>query len=248
MSFYLGVIFKELVAVVADRMLANVYTGEKDDSHARIFKINDSTFFIPAGDMLFATLACNGLSQIFGDRPIDLEKIPEYGGIFSRKVASHYSEIKSRSIKSLKDHGIDTAFERFNSLIGGISSTKVLYLINLGDEKCFRFETITKPITCVTIGTEGKEASDGLNELIERFILASAREPEIGQKVLVKEFLPKMVEFVSRHNEFVSGQADLVLIGKEGTIVEIHEDPIRRTRTEVRSMPRNWNFKRQGIE
>ncbi|MGD0915074.1 MAG: hypothetical protein ABSB22_01340 [Thermodesulfobacteriota bacterium] len=217
MSFYLGLILKELVGIVSDRTILDPATGGKDVSRPRFSKVNEHTFFIPAGLMKFAEPAYNCLREIFGDLPLDLRKTCDYETAFSEKVGSQYREIKSRAIGYLGERGIDIQYARFDSLLAGISSAGVLYIINLSDTKQFSFEAFTRPFTSLTIGAESEKARKGLNGSMSQFMAAVAKEPLIRQRALVKKFLLAVVDFVSKYSDVVSVEGDLILIEKGGS-------------------------------
>jgi hypothetical protein len=217
MSFYLGVLLEGLIGLVSDRMIWNPITGERDVSHSRMAKINEHAFFIGAGNFTFAGNVYHGLREILGDGPIDLEKILDYGKAFLRKVAGVYREMKPGVVNFLEENEIDIRYERSNCLIGGVSSGGVLYLINLGDGKEFTFELLTKPFTYVSIiDIESEEARKRFNGSMLEFMRAVAEESPAERRNSMREFLPAVLAFVSKNQEFVSLEGDLLLIEKGG--------------------------------
>jgi hypothetical protein len=187
--------------------------------------------------MIFANLAYYGLRDILGECPVDLEKIREYESIFLKQVASRYPEEKSRVVKWFSDNGIDTAYERFDSLITGVSSTGTPYIINLGDEKQFTFEVFTRPFTVLNIGAESDMVEKKINRSMSQFMSAVAKKSPTGQRSLLRRFLPAVLAFVSKKQESVSLEGDLLLIEKGGS--EIYFDV---TNQYCKVQKEDWGF------
>lgn len=213
MSFYFGIVLKDLVAIATDRTQVK-YPGPVITSNGpRYFRpyqsqIQNQNFVIVPAGFLFVSLKIAEIMYALGteDGTFKIENVLLKKEQFQDRASSFFAEMKSKHGETGPHFNSDTLFAG-KEFLGCCSSTDN-----------FELKITTKPGTYICLN-QPEEISSRVTKSIKLFLDAAFNFPIEAQKALAKTIFPQIMGFVHEKGHRVSSDGDLIFIGPEGAEV-----------------------------
>lgn len=218
MSYYAAMILGDSLVVVNDRMRFDEMEGKRLEGEApRIAQINAQTWFIPAGNLIFAVGLGGALKNKFRENPIDLKAFEEWTPFFQERASGLYGEISRMTLENLKKYRSveNFEYENFDGLLAGISSEGNLFIISISSSNDFAPEILTNPFSYLMLNQE-PGVLQKVKETIEKFLSLAKTPSEDLTRALAKEKLPQIIKVVAEKDSYCMSCGDILFIGKKG--------------------------------
>jgi hypothetical protein len=219
MSFWAGIILKNQVVLLIDRLDVSVEERRFFKStfirriyHKKYHQINSKTFLLPAGSLYTSGQIGKIICDRFTSKPISENALLAFQKEFREKSKTIWNEVKPIFSKSVQRIGVGVP--NLDCLLAGINPSGRPYLANFNDVTDFYFFIKEDPGTWIIspMGPLEKE----IGEKVCQFLGVAMELPDQEQALMARKVLWKLVPWIAMRNRFVSAGHDLIIVSRDG--------------------------------
>jgi len=212
MSYYFGMVLKDSLLFGCDRTFNDKITGEHRVVSKRYSVFGNNKVFLPTGNMSFCAMMGDLMHNIF---EYSLEAFGSGNSVFSEMASMAYRKVKEDNLGQLQAIGGSGDTENVDCLYSGFNFDGSPFIITLSSVDNFQLKLIDKPMQFVCLN-QSPEVLEYVKKTLRAFMGAAADQGQDKVWDLGREFLPAIIQKVSRADPLVSVNGDLIFISSSG--------------------------------